>query len=334
MKKYLLPQSGQYYKANLHMHTDISDGRLSPEQVKEIYKAHGYSVVAFTDHDVMITHHELSDDTFLALSGFEAEFNEMNQYPSIPGKKTCHLCFIAKSKTAEIQPCYNEKYAYIGSVKKHRHKVKIDKNNSPFKRDYSPENINEMIRICRENGFFVTYNHPTWSLEKYGEYIRYDGMNAMEIYNHECNMTGYPAYVPTIYDDMLMSGKKIFAIAADDCHKKSSACGGYIMIKAGSLDYEVITDAIDRGNFYASMGPEIKDLYIEDFKVHISCSDAIAISLYTGARKAEAVYAEEGEILNHASFPIDETYKYIRITVRDVYGRYANTNAYFLEDLK
>ena len=54
MKKYLLPESGNFYKANIHCHTNISDGTMTPEEVKAHYMAHGYSVVAFTDHDVML----------------------------------------------------------------------------------------------------------------------------------------------------------------------------------------------------------------------------------------------------------------------------------------
>ena len=35
MKKFLLPESGNYYKANLHCHSTYSDGRLTPEELKE-----------------------------------------------------------------------------------------------------------------------------------------------------------------------------------------------------------------------------------------------------------------------------------------------------------
>lgn len=53
MKKYLLPKSGSFYKANLHCHSTVSDGKLTPEELKKIYKEKGYSVIAYTDHDVL-----------------------------------------------------------------------------------------------------------------------------------------------------------------------------------------------------------------------------------------------------------------------------------------
>lgn len=60
----------------MHCHTNLSDGYLSPEQIKEHYKSKGYSVVAYTDHDILIPHDELNDENFLALHGFEMEINE------------------------------------------------------------------------------------------------------------------------------------------------------------------------------------------------------------------------------------------------------------------
>ena len=33
MKKYLLPENGQFYKANLHCHSTVSDGHLTPEEM-------------------------------------------------------------------------------------------------------------------------------------------------------------------------------------------------------------------------------------------------------------------------------------------------------------
>jgi hypothetical protein len=76
MKKYLLPPNGNFYKANLHCHSTYSDGELTPKQIKEIYLQQGYSIVAFTDHDILLSHQHLTDDKFLALNGLELEINE------------------------------------------------------------------------------------------------------------------------------------------------------------------------------------------------------------------------------------------------------------------
>ena len=90
MKKYLLPPEGQFYKANLHCHSTVSDGRWSPERIKAEYMARGYSVIAYTDHDVLIPHQDLTDESFVALSGYELEIDREGNPP-----KCCHMCMIA-----------------------------------------------------------------------------------------------------------------------------------------------------------------------------------------------------------------------------------------------
>ena len=66
-----LSGSGNEYKACLHAHTAVSDGDYSPSELKARYQALGYSVVAFTDHELLRRHDELADDTFLPLAGLE-----------------------------------------------------------------------------------------------------------------------------------------------------------------------------------------------------------------------------------------------------------------------
>ena len=53
MRKYLLPKDGTFYKANLHCHSTVSDGALTPEELKKAYMAEGYSIIAYTDHNVL-----------------------------------------------------------------------------------------------------------------------------------------------------------------------------------------------------------------------------------------------------------------------------------------
>ena len=45
MIKYITKDMPQY-KANLHSHSNLSDGELTPEQLKEAYKSHGYSILS------------------------------------------------------------------------------------------------------------------------------------------------------------------------------------------------------------------------------------------------------------------------------------------------
>ena len=338
MRKYLIKNEGNFYKANLHCHTNVSDGKLTPEEVKELYKGAGYSVVAYTDHDVMITHHDLTDDAFLALTGFEAEFNA--NYPSGKDYKTTHICFIAGKRDCDVHPIWNPETAYIGNAPQYHDKMKYDPEGFTTVRSNSAECINSSIKRARDAGFFITYNHPAWSLDDYPQYTQYEGMHAMEIYNHDCEVFNYIGYMPSAYDDMLRLDKRIYAVAADDNHNAYPAdsygfdsLGGFVMIKAEKLEYEAITDSLFSGDFYASTGPEIKELYIEDGKVKVKTSAAISIAMSTARRNTQNKLAKRGSYISEAEFILDSSEKYFRITVNDENGGHANSRAYFVDEI-
>lgn len=69
MRKYFLPENGSFYKANLHCHSTFSDGKYTPEELKEMYKSLEYSVLAITDHEGLFHHTELDDKDFLTIAG-------------------------------------------------------------------------------------------------------------------------------------------------------------------------------------------------------------------------------------------------------------------------
>ena len=105
------------------------------------------------------------------------------------------------------------------------------------------------------------------------------------------------------------------------------------MIKAEKLEYSAIIEALDNGNFYASEGPEITELYYEDGRVYIKCSDAAQINCTLGRRKSGIVMCKEGEELTSASFAIVPEDVYFRLTVTDKSGKHATTNAYFVDEI-
>ena len=102
MKTYLLPKEGTFYKANLHCHSTISDGRWTPEEIKQNYKDHGYSIVAYTDHQAFVTHNDLRDADFLPMNGYELDFTELKREDG-KSSKTCHLCFVALDEDKKLQ---------------------------------------------------------------------------------------------------------------------------------------------------------------------------------------------------------------------------------------
>lgn len=348
MKHILLPEASgttKYYKANLHCHSNLSDGRKTPAELKQFYKDNGYSILAITDHDVFIPHNDLTDEDFLMLNGFEFEITEPK--PAFHLAKCCHICYVALDESMKTSICYHRTNYLFGNATQHRDMLTIDESKPDYVRSYTPECINDMIKTGREAGFFVTYNHPVWSMESYPEYSAYTGMNAMEIVNYGCVAAGYDDDNGQVYRDMLEEGKRIFCIAADDNHNHhpdySPDCdsfGGYIVVAADKLDYKTVAASLEKGQFYASTGtstekgPQIHYLAYEDGKVHIKCSPAKQISLMTSTRSNGVRNAGNGEYVSEAWFDVRPDEGWFRLTVRDEHGYKAYTNAYFLDELK
>ena len=93
-----------------------------------------------------------------------------------------------------------------------------------------------------------------------------------------------------------------------------------------------IAEALKKGDFYSSRGPEIHELWFEDGQLHVTCSGAARITMTAGRRKAYVTYSHMGEPVEAASFPVAPEDNYVRITVTDASGETAQTRAYFPED--
>ncbi len=317
---WLLPEEGQFYKANLHCHTTLSDGEKTPEEIKELYRQQGYSVVAYTDHRRYVWHRCLMDETFIPLAAYEVNVDGAVP-PDGDGsrKKTYHI------NLYDTDPEKRSREKRTSILPEHRYG--------------DMAYINGWLADMRKMGFFACYNHPYWSMQTIEDYGGLKEVWAMEIYNHGCELEGMYGYNPQSYDEMLRAGTKLFCAATDDNHNLvpledpfSDSFGGFTMIKAERLTYEAVVSALLQGDFYASMGPKIRELYVEDNRLTVRTSPAEKIFVATEGRRCHRKIAEPGGVLTEAEFELTGKEGYIRVDVRDEKGRHANSNAYFLEN--
>lgn len=328
MRKYLLPQEGCFYKANLHSHTVMSDGKITPEEAKEFFKENGYSIVAYTDHNVFVDRSHLADEDFLPLNGVELDANGRNFGRGWRDMESCHMSFIALDPDNLNAPCFHRTKYLRKNAPQYKHLIQYDETLPDFEHFYTPECINRMFLEGRNKGFFTIYNHPSGSLEDYPVYSQYHYMHAMEMYN------GPYEYNPRVYDDMLRLGNIIYCVGGDDNHGTSDAAFSWTMIKAEKLEYKTVTKALMDGHFYCSQGPEITELFIEDGIMHVKTSDAQEIHFNSAARAPGAsVRAPKGSYLNEASFKVLPECVYVRVTVVGPNGKTASSNAYRTADL-
>ena len=340
MKKYLLPRLGKFYKANMHTHTNISDGALTPERVKEEYVKKGYSVVAFTDHEIMMPHADLRDESFLPITAYEIQLMDR----SVPGfcNKRYHMNFYSPDADRYLSKTYCKRDAWWGNIVKYFTEEMAEAGLT--ERSHTKEFAQKMIDMANEEGMIVSYNHPVWSNQNYTDYSGLKGLWGVEWYNNECVQLGYYDTTAPI-TDLLSEGERVFPLATDDSHKARSIGGGWIMVKAKALDYDTIFAALKKGDFYSSTGPEIKSLYLDGDKVVIKTSAVKQIALITDMRITEVIdSAKTGKTVSGGELSLakliekrndlgDSHKSFFRIEITDKCGRKALTRAYFLDEL-
>ena len=302
MKKYLLPEKGHFYKANLHCHSTFSDGRKTVEQHKEEYLKKGYSVIAFSDHEGLVPHIELTDERFLALTAVEIGVND-------GFGRTYHLNFFSSDPCRSGLPT--------------------------FEKVYGVEGINNLIAAFNDAGFLCQYNHPRWSQQVPAEFVGLEGLWGFEIYNHGCEVEMNDGWGDYEFEVICRYGKNLpAAVATDDNHNVAGysgaytdSFGGFSVIKAEKLTYDSIFDAMKRGDIYASTGPEIYDLYVDGEGLHVKCSPVSSIHVLTDTRRTWCARDTE-DALTEWTAPIDGGFRYIRLELKDTHGRKALTRAY------
>ncbi len=332
MRRYLLPEGAKPYKVNLHSHSVYSDGNMTPQEIKETFKELGYSAVAFTEHEMLFDFTELNDENFIAITSYEYDFNTAQGSPSayhsqkdpksFSFQECMHLNLYARDPHNVKMVCHNPKHVFCGDAPNYLDRAQYIGDGS-YHQEFTVDCFNDVIKTANENGFLVVYNHPLWSMNTHETYSKLRGLIGMEIINGS-------SHAPHVYDEMLRSGQRLICVGGDDNHGRRGCGKAWTVIFADSLDHESLIAALERGDCYASFGPRIDELYVENGRVNISCSPAREIKYTCGGRKG---IAKRSCGITEAVFDIGCSDEYFRITVTDSEGRCAHTRAYHIDEL-
>ena len=330
----------------MHCHTTISDGHFTPEEIKDVYKKMGYSIVAYSDHELIRDHSDLSDESFLAITASEFSIDDTKpsfDIPMRPGanewcaRKVIHLGVYSKDPHNTFHPATDNTLFDMWWRAQGRDIGEIDCDG--YHREYTVESINKMVQKLNEAGFLVSLNHPNWSLNDMNDYLNIKGLWSLEILNYATERLTGAEYCPYIYDHMVRSGMHdLFCIMGDDNHNSSGSLaesfGGSTFIGAKGLEYSQVIEALENGNFYCASGknpPKINELYVEDNILKLDCSPATDVFV-TGLGRSYCRYTAEGEEITHAEFHLEPRDVMFRVTVRDKYGNNAHTHYYNVRD--
>lgn len=334
---YLISPNKKQYKANLHSHSTMSDGSCTPEMLCTMYKNHGYSILAITDHERPYDHTALGDGDFLLLTGYEAYIRPSPTCEYDVYSPEVHLNLFARDPHNTTIICYNRVCCKYITPEEHD---TLPRAGSERPREYTREYVNEFIRTAADNGYIVAYNHPYWSMESEEDILRTEGFFSMEMVNYNSYLSSRLEHNGALYDRLLTEGRRVFCHGTDDNHNRFpeghpgfDSFGGFTMIMADSLTYEDVFSAMERGDMYSSMGPVIKSAEYKDGTLHVECSPATAVIAYTGRKHPARVLGTADSPVTSADIQIDREAKYLRISIVDSNGRWADTRGFTRAEL-
>ncbi len=284
MKSTPFNQPGNFYRGNLHTHSDHSDGKHTTAEVVRRYKEAGYDFLSLTDH-----------------------FMDVFDYPINDTREFC-----------------TEDFATITSAELHLDKTKSGVVHhilavgvpEDFAKPGDGETIHQIVQRAADAGAFIGICHPSWHGLTTEEAHTFDMAHSVEIYNHGSHVENNRGYDVPFWDVMLNEGKRLSGYATDDAHAIShDAFGGWMHVKAESLDPDKILEAMKAGHYYSSQGPEIHNMEIDGDQLHISCSPVSNISIQGHGSLSNF---KRGDGITEATFDISK-YKdhYVRATVVD-----------------
>ena len=331
-----ISHSKKQHKANLHCHSTLSDGHLTPQQLKEAYKSRGYSILAITDHEVPYDHSSMNESDFLMLTAYEAYIRYSPK--SNPFLSEVHLNLFARDPGNLKMVCYNHDYCkYLTD----QQQAALEKVGSTEPRRYQHDYVQRFIDTAVENGYLVSYNHPCWSMEDINDILTYDNCFSMEMCNYSAFLLNRYEHNEMIYDMMLRRGKRIYCHGSDDNHNArplddflSDSFGSFTMVYPERFDYPSVIKALEKGDFYASMGPRINQLWVDGKTktAHLEAEGGVQLIMHFGSKSPRSVWRKDGGEVTSGDFIIPDEARYLRFTVVDEKGRTADTRGYFRDE--
>nr|MDQ3044779.1 phosphotransferase [Chloroflexota bacterium] len=190
----------------------------------------------------------------------------------------------------------------------------------------------EIAARAAATGAFIGLAHPAWNGVTPSDALSVKSAHAIEIHNEGHTNDSDRGDGWYLADLLATAGWRFSVFAADDAHfgERADRFGGWVMVRAQSLEPDALVAALKAGHFYSSTGPTIEAITIDRERIRIACSPAARILL--GGRGSTCRWLH-GEDLTHASFPLGPfAGAFCRVTIVDAAGKRAWSNPIWLEE--
>jgi hypothetical protein len=234
--------TGRFWKGNVHTHSTRSDGALPVEVVCARYRDAGYDFLSITDH-----------------------FMERFDWPVVDtrGQRTAGFTTIIGAELHAPATSHGERWHILAVG------LPLD-----FERNLPGEDGPALALRASRAGAFVGIAHPAWYGLTTADARTLHFADAVEVYNHTSQVRTDRGDGWYLLDALLNEGARHTALAVDDAHFHcDDGFGGWINVRAESCEPEVLLAAMKAGRFYASQGPEIREVTLTPDTIEIACSE-------------------------------------------------------------
>ena len=190
----------------------------------------------------------------------------------------------------------------------------------------SPVRMHEYLR---SRAAFCILAHPYWSQLTGKDLTLLEGLASVEVWNTGCELEIGRGFAEYQWDYCLSAGRRTTGVAVDDCHSRRDVGAGWVMVKAAELSADAITDALSRGRFYSSCGPEIHDVRLLEDGLEVITSPCRVISFIADAQKGARVLGETDSEITSAAYLFRGGERYVRVACVDAHRRKAWSNPFY-----
>lgn len=280
-----------WFKGNLHVHTDRSDGVTPPSEVVSWYRDRGYDFLSITDHNLQAVTPALLETVdvggLLLLRGVEVT-DRM-------GERPVHVNGIGVRDV--VLPRGGEDV---------------------------PSVIDNNVEAIDQVGGLAILNHPNGLLRASisAEEISTSRVELFEVCCSDyLGGSGHPS-TDEIWDDVLSSGRRLWGVAADDAHdfgpESQDPGSSWVMVAARELSEPAILEALRSGAFYSTTGVRLDQVERGPDRLCVRIGDYQAYGFRT------EYIGEEGRVISISehrescqALPRGETYVRARVLRSD-----------------
>jgi hypothetical protein len=239
---------GVWLRCALHAHTTNSDGELAPEMLVRHFEWSAYDVLAITDHWVRTV--ERSTRKLVVIPS-----TELNARAG-PSGDDAHV--LALGVQADPEP--------------------------PAGGEFEP--IQAVVDWIRANDGLPYLAHTYWSGLRTEQWVDCDGLLGLEVWNSGCELEIGRGDSSVHWDEALELGTALQGLATDDSHHPGYDSGfAWTMVRAPDRSAEAVLDALRRGSFYSSNGPEIASVEVDGDAIEVRCSPAQSVTLVSSRHR-------------------------------------------------